>query len=134
MVAVEDQVLVLAGSLVQPGKMQKELQAVHFPHMLRAAEAVAADVNLVREALRELLAGRHVQMPVDILKNIHLRFKDRVKAMRILVQDYPAIWFCKRIVALVDPNPVEHVGPEPLTDTVDDFANRKRPYSFDIPR
>ena len=71
--------------------MQQELHAVHFPHMLRAAEAVAADVNLVRKGLRELPARRKVQVPVDILENIQLALEYRIEPVRTRVIDNGAV-------------------------------------------
>ena len=69
----------LGVELGSPRKVQQELHAVHFPHMLGAAVAVAGDVYLVRERLRKPFPRRKVQVPVDFLENIEFLVKNWIK-------------------------------------------------------
>ena len=124
----------LARRLVEPGYVQQELHAVYFPHMLRTAELVATDINLVRKSLRELLARRYIQMPVDILENIYAGFKNRIIFMGVFVCDNRAVRLLMRKIALIHLNPVKDMRADSLTNTVKDFPYRESPNSFDIPR
>ena len=119
--------------LVGHGEMQQELHPAHFPHMLHAAELVVEDIYVEREAQREPLARRDIQMPIYFLVDVNAGFENRVILVRILVVDNGTVRNGKRHAEVVLCKPIEKTVANELADTVQELPYRKNFMFLEIP-